>query len=268
MPLIPGICSQCGATLSVDEKKDAMICPYCNTPFVVEKAIQIFNNTYNTINNITAQNVYMTEEKQDFVIVGGTLTKYLGQSVNVTVPDGVVAIGYEHGDLRIENYAFMQSTIETVTLPDSVLEIGQYAFYNCRRLKKVILSKNLTRIYNGAFSDTILDEVEVTDNIEPSDIGHLPAKKYYLSKAGIKKYGLTIFDNILFSGRTGDIYVENQKLSYEDCVKMFPNSRELYLRAEVQKSEWRSKSLCQYCGGSFAGFFTLKCTVCGKAKDY
>lgn len=280
MSLIPGICSQCGATLSVDKKNDAMVCPYCNTPFVVEKAIKSFNNTYNIINNITAENVYMKDEKQDFVIVGGTLTKYLGENVNVTVPDGVIGIGYEHGDLRIENYAFMQSMIETVILPDSVLEIGQYAFYNCRRLRKITLSKNLTRIYSGAFCDTLLEEVIVTDKIDPNDIRNLPAKKYYLSIVGAEKYGRIILDQFYYSNRVGDIYIENQKLSYEDCKKMFPDSlwirkqeEDRISREEVQRKnqrkKWRKNSLCQYCGGSFSkGFFTTKCTVCGRFKDY
>ena len=39
MPLVPGICTQCGATLSADTSKDRMLCPYCGTPFIVEKAI-------------------------------------------------------------------------------------------------------------------------------------------------------------------------------------------------------------------------------------
>lgn len=56
MALIPGICTQCGATLTADDTKDCMICPYCNTPFIVEKAINNFHNTYN-ISNSTV-NIY------------------------------------------------------------------------------------------------------------------------------------------------------------------------------------------------------------------
>ena len=35
-----------------------------------------------------------------------------------------------------------------------------------------------------------------------------------------------------------------------------------------QKDEWRTASLCQHCGGELKGFFSKKCTVCGKPKDY
>lgn len=51
MPLIPGICTNCGATLSVDQANECMVCPYCDTPFIVEKAVNNFNNTYNITNS-------------------------------------------------------------------------------------------------------------------------------------------------------------------------------------------------------------------------
>ncbi len=39
-------------------------------------------------------------------------------------------------------------------------------------------------------------------------------------------------------------------------------------RINRQKDEWRTAGLCQYCGGELKGFFSKKCTVCGKPKDY
>ena len=41
--LVPAICTQCGARLEVDPTQDAAVCKYCNTPFIVEKAIQNFS---------------------------------------------------------------------------------------------------------------------------------------------------------------------------------------------------------------------------------
>lgn len=35
-----------------------------------------------------------------------------------------------------------------------------------------------------------------------------------------------------------------------------------------QQAIYRSQGLCQYCGGSFKGLFSKKCTKCGKPKDY
>ncbi|MDR0832491.1 MAG: hypothetical protein LBM99_06305 [Bacillales bacterium] len=43
MPLVKAQCTQCGAPLEVDNSKEVAVCPYCKTPFIVEKAINNFN---------------------------------------------------------------------------------------------------------------------------------------------------------------------------------------------------------------------------------
>ena len=37
---------------------------------------------------------------------------------------------------------------------------------------------------------------------------------------------------------------------------------------EHQRTKYREANVCQYCGGTFEGFFSKKCTQCGKKKDY
>lgn len=39
MPLVPAKCTNCGASLTVDSSKEAAVCEFCGTPFIVEKAI-------------------------------------------------------------------------------------------------------------------------------------------------------------------------------------------------------------------------------------
>ena len=48
MPLVAAKCLNCGGELQIDSGRDAAICPYCGTPFVVEKAIN-----YYTTQNVT-----------------------------------------------------------------------------------------------------------------------------------------------------------------------------------------------------------------------
>ena len=40
MPLVNAKCTNCGGTLTVDASKEAAICDYCGSPYIVEKAIQ------------------------------------------------------------------------------------------------------------------------------------------------------------------------------------------------------------------------------------
>ena len=37
MPIIPAKCTNCGASLEIDSAKDAAVCPYCGSAFIVEK---------------------------------------------------------------------------------------------------------------------------------------------------------------------------------------------------------------------------------------
>lgn len=50
MPLVNAKCTNCGANLNVDNTKDAAICEFCGTPYIVEKAITNF--IYNNQNNV------------------------------------------------------------------------------------------------------------------------------------------------------------------------------------------------------------------------
>ncbi len=42
MPLIKAQCTNCNGLLEVDETKDAAICPYCGSAYVVEKAVNLY----------------------------------------------------------------------------------------------------------------------------------------------------------------------------------------------------------------------------------
>lgn len=50
MKFVPARCTQCGAELSVDPSTEAAVCVYCNTPFIVEKAINNYITNLNIAN--------------------------------------------------------------------------------------------------------------------------------------------------------------------------------------------------------------------------
>lgn len=58
MALVEAKCTNCGSKLEIDNAKDAAICPVCNSPFIVEKAIKNIENE-TTINNSTV-NIYQS----------------------------------------------------------------------------------------------------------------------------------------------------------------------------------------------------------------
>ena len=74
MPLVQAKCTNCGANLEINNTLDAAVCPYCGAAFIVEKAINNYNNTTNHI-NAGSVNAY-GGSSADFVVHGGVLEKY------------------------------------------------------------------------------------------------------------------------------------------------------------------------------------------------
>lgn len=79
----------------------------------------------------------------DFVFIGkGNLIHYRGAEKNVTIPWGTVKI----------SAAFAENdSIETVFIPETVLEIGKYAFRSAVSLKSVNIPQYVTTIGSSAF---------------------------------------------------------------------------------------------------------------------
>ena len=79
MPLVPAICTQCGARLEVVPNCEAAICKYCNTPFITEKAINNYNTTYVTnIGHLHADVVHINDDssRDSRVKSGETFLKF------------------------------------------------------------------------------------------------------------------------------------------------------------------------------------------------
>lgn len=162
MPFVAAKCTNCGGDLQIDNTKDAAICQYCGAPFVIEKAI----NLYNMTNNINANTVNIYSSNTDFDIRAGELIKYNGASAETIIPNNVTIIGrsaFENciglksviipNSVRIiKERAFQNCTnLESIDIPDSVTSIEQYAFFGCSALNKVRLSENITGLYDNCF---------------------------------------------------------------------------------------------------------------------
>ncbi len=101
MPLLPAKCTSCGATLTLDPAQDAAVCPFCNTPFIVEKAIHNYNTTnqYHTTQNITAENVIVQNSQQEELYQAGETFLSLGNEAQAGKRFSELAERYP-GDVR------------------------------------------------------------------------------------------------------------------------------------------------------------------------
>ena len=75
MPLVPAICTQCGAPIEVDNAKEAGICPRCGTAFITEKVINNYITQHvssTSVSQTIVKNIYGREktEAEEYVARG------------------------------------------------------------------------------------------------------------------------------------------------------------------------------------------------------
>ena len=285
MPIIPLTCPNCGGNLTVDSSLEAAVCSHCKKPYIVKEAItkQYITN----INNITADTVNVYSEK-DFEINAGKLVKYNGESKCVQIPSTVKIIG---------GAAFKGTALESVEIPDSVIEIEESgrskiyggAFDGCKCLTRVKIPGSVETIGRDAFRECIhLQEVKLEEGIR--QIGayafenctalreiRIPASVKQIEEHAFAK--CSALETVIFEGevpRLGYRQIAFVKRDYESVFDGSPfckavmekQAQEKAEQERKQKEEWRGKGVCQHCGSPFAGMFTKKCTKCGKQKDY
>lgn len=95
---------------------------------------------------------------EEFVVVGdGVLIDYNGTKTEVTIPDTVKYI----------SSAFYQNeNIVRVSIPNSVINIEEYAFSRCSNLSEVTIPASVTSIGSGAFRGTNLTDVTIPDSVQ------------------------------------------------------------------------------------------------------
>ena len=154
--------------------------------YVPAKALQSYQAKYpwsNYKNIIHSQAII---DENGFAIQEGLLVQYLGDLVDITIPNAVSKIGA---------YAFRDS-LENITIPDTVIEldnnafrdcinlsnveflensqlelIGNYAFYGCLDLESIVIPTTVTKIGQYAFNgNTNLRNVYFDPNSELSII--------------------------------------------------------------------------------------------------
>ena len=152
--------------------------------------LKIYGRSSSTAANYAAQNNIPFVELFDFeysVNNDGktvTITKYLGCSSNVIIPDiiddmSVTALGFQlfynktlnnvvipDSVTSIGGYAFAYTTLKDITIPDSVTDIGGWAFCGSNGLTSLTLPRNLTKISNHMLDGCNgLTSVVIPDNV-------------------------------------------------------------------------------------------------------
>jgi len=110
------------------------------TSVIWEKTTDLIPN--NEIWYVTSDNTYITYDKSwnDTQLFGATVVSH-------TYNDGKGVMKFDGDVLFLKNKTFTSnSSLKSITLPNSITEIGSYAFYYCTYLTNIKLPSNLTYI--------------------------------------------------------------------------------------------------------------------------
>ena len=177
----------------------------------------------------------------------GCLTSYTGSEEHVVIPEGVKRIGGNPDNSIFED---TETEIKSVVIPDSVIEIGERAFYTCLQLEEVTMGNEVKKIGQEAFAGCFkMKTIHLSDSLQ--EIG-LRAFNFCESlealelPSSLRNIEMEAFGNC----------ISLKSLNIPDGVQAIPQGtfdrcssmEELYIPSSVTKIGAGSKLMPQYVG--------------------
>lgn len=141
------------------------ICIFCSCQ---QTATSSFNNTSVTNNNTTTESDIKLEttpvENFEYEIIDGEMSieGYTGNDTEIVIPDVIDGINVT----QIGLFAFQNTNLTSVIIPDTVTKISQSAFDNCKSLSKVYIPDSVIEIGHAAFiHSSQLKEITIADRV-------------------------------------------------------------------------------------------------------
>ncbi len=130
-----------------------------------------------------------------------TITGYSGSVSALAIPQTIDG----HKVVAIGNSAFEGTCLVNVTIPDTVTDIGDYAFENCKQLSSVQLSNSLVSLGHDVFlSCTSLTSIRIPKSLESVSIFYGGPFKDCSALQNVElESGMTKIPNDLFKGCPG-----------------------------------------------------------------
>lgn len=133
-----------------------------NEPFVVDGCFyQVLSEDEMTVRLTGYDHDYIYDYHAETFEIPSQIS--LGNNKYTVISIGENALGYVNFQsivvpqtvTELLQFAFQNSAIESITLPDGLKAIPNGAFYGCRNMKDITIPESVTEIDNGAFSNCV-----------------------------------------------------------------------------------------------------------------
>lgn len=245
-----------------------MKCKNCNAELYIRNGKFVCN--YCGTSFIKEELFPVSTARTDFVIKGGVLLEYRGNQEAVCIPKGVISIG---------EYAFKNNLkVKKVVFSDTVTRIEKNAFEGCANLREISGYENVTYFANEVFLRAGLESVRIGDNVNCVGkycFARMPNLKslYYMPRKNIRLDHTFAFCPSLEVVETDRNYFYPSFKSFHESRKKSDDKRPTYSDAflwtpyaALKKTQLLSKAksgICPDCGGRVKkGLFRWKCVSC------
>ena len=160
-----------------------------------------------------SQEIVKASANDDFDIEDGVLVRYYGDGGEVKLPEEVIHIG---------DYAFYNcENLDSIQIPEGIISIGESAFWNCQNLSSIVIPESVTSIGEEAFAScSNLINVKIPDSVKT--IGRNAFDKTAWLEAQDQDFVIAAGILLYYQGISEDVIIPNNVTSigigaFENC---------------------------------------------------
>lgn len=191
-------------------QKDIHFNKYISDPKLVCKYNVTSTSDPTTLLSSYADNTVFKSMEIDGVQLNELVTEYTFETI------GIHTVKYElYDDTQLGNNMplFLNNNLIDVTIPDSVINIGNVAFVNCYELTNIIIPDSVRSIGNSAFSGLHITNVIIGSGIENINDGVFNNCNNLISITIKATTPPTIYSNTLVSTNNCTFYVPAESVN-------------------------------------------------------
>lgn len=165
--LVPAKCTNCGGQLTVDPSCQSAVCPYCNSTFIVDQAINNYNVQMNgnmnignaTINiqGLNTENLIARAKSYEAKNQFETALDYFNQVLDIDINNLEAVHGTYRIQQKMQKYVYITGVHSTIIGDEQTIEVTKDKIKLIRCTGDVADEYVISQIHNERIKEAMLD---------------------------------------------------------------------------------------------------------------